>query len=377
MIKNGSPSLRLAVVGLGFGAEFVPLYLAHPDVGDVVLVEPDEARRSAVAARYGLARGHGDLDEALASGGLDAVHLLTPVPTHAALTLRCLEAGLHVACAVPMATTSADLDLIIFAAESRGLVYQMMETSVFSREFRFVRSLHQRGSLGRLTLYSGSHVQNLDGFPTYWQGYPPMHYSTHALSPALALLDTEVVAVTAHGSGVLTEGRRTGEYDNPFPAEVALFTLRDSAVLAQVTMAFFQTGRSYYEGFSVYGDRGGVEWPADNFGPLTVHVMTSPEPGSRGNAVNSTAVEPPDHVADLPEPLRPFVAGGGHGGSHPYLVDAFVTAVLGRRPSPVGARVAATWTAPGIAAHASALAGGTRIDVPAFRHDTTDVSADR
>ena len=147
MIKDGSPSLRLAVVGLGFGAEFVPLYLAHPDVGDVVLVEPDEARRSAVAARYGLARGHGDLDDALASGGFDAVHLLTPVPTHAALTLRCLEAGLHVACAVPMATTSADLDLIIFAAESRGLVYQMMETSVFSREFRFVRSLHQRGSL--------------------------------------------------------------------------------------------------------------------------------------------------------------------------------------------------------------------------------------
>ena len=60
-----------------------------------------------------------------------------------------------------------------------------------------------------------------------------------------------------------------------------------------------------------------------------------------------------------------------------YLVDAFVGAVLGRRPSPIGARVAAAWTAPGIAAHTSALAGGTRIDVPAFRHDTTDGSADR
>lgn len=367
MIENGSENLRLAVVGLGFGAEFVPIYLAHPDVGEVVLVEPDAERRRAVAARYDLGAGHDDLDGALAAGGLDAVHLLTPVPTHAELTLRCLEAGLHVACAVPMATTMAELDLIVVAAESRGLAYQMMETSVFGREFRFVRSLCQQGHLGTLTLYSGTHVQNLDGYPTYWQGYPPMHYLTHALSPALALLETEAVAVTAHGSGVLSDGRRTGGYDNPFPAEVGLFTLRDSAVLAHVTMAFFQTGRSYYEGFSVYGDRGGVEWPSDNAGPLTVYAMTGPGPGSRGNTVRSETVDPPDHTAELPGSLRHFVAGGGHGGSHPFLVDAFLAAILGRRPSPVGARTAAAWTAPGIAAHTSALAGGTAIDVPSFR----------
>ena len=101
-----------------------------------------------------------------------------------------------------------------------------------------------------------------------------MHYLTHALSPGLALLDTEVATVTARGSGVLTDDRRRGGFDNPFPAEVGLFTLRGSAAIAQVTMAFFQTGRSYYEGFSVYGDRGGVEWPADNDGPLTVYAMT-------------------------------------------------------------------------------------------------------
>ena len=144
-----------------------------------------------------------------------------------------------------------------------------------------------------------------------------MHYLTHALSPGLALLDTEVATVTARGSGVLTDDRRSGGFDNPFPAEVGLFTLRDSAVVAQVTMAFFQTGRSYYEGFSVYGDRGGVEWPADNDGPLTVYAMTGPAPGSRGNQVRSTTVRPPDETDELPAPLHRFVAGGGHGGSHP------------------------------------------------------------
>ena len=284
----------MAVVGLGFGADFVPLYLAHPDVGDLVLIDPDPVRRRAVATTYALDAGHGSLDDALAAERIDAVHLLAPVPTHAALTLRCLQEGLHVACAVPMATTLEELELIIAASEAAGLVYQMMETSVFSREFRYVQDLHRRGDLGTITLFSGAHVQNLDGFPVYWQGYPPMHYLTHALSPGLALLDTEVATVTARGSGVLTDDRRSGGFDNPFPAEVGLFTLRSSAAIAQVTMAFFQTGRSYYEGFSVYGDRGGVEWPADNDGPLTVYAMTGPAAGSRGNQVASTSVSPPD-----------------------------------------------------------------------------------
>ena len=106
----------------------------------------------------------------------------------------------------------------------------------------------------------------------------------------------------------------------------------------------------------MYGDRGGVEWPADNDGPLTVYAMTGPAPGSRGNQVRSTTVRPLDETDELPAPLHRFVAGGGHGGSHPFLVDNFVRAVLGRSPSPIDARTAAAWTAPGICAHASALA---------------------
>jgi hypothetical protein len=32
-------------------------------------------------------------------------------------------------------------------------------------------------------------------------------------------------------------------------------------------MSFFQTARSYVEGFALYGDRRGIEWPIDNEGP--------------------------------------------------------------------------------------------------------------
>ena len=192
-----------------------------------------------------------------------------------------------------------------------------------------------------------------------------MHYLTHALSPALALLDTTVVAVQARGAGRLTPERSTGGFDNPFPTEVGLFELAGSDLLADVTMSFFQTGRSYIEGFSLYGDAGAMEWPPDNEGDLIAHDMTGPAAGSRGNRVKTRTLAPDDEPERLPGELRAFVressvslpgmpepavVGAAHSGSHPYLVHEFVSSIVEDRPSAVDAVRAAEWTAPGICA---------------------------
>lgn len=380
-LTRGSGGLTVAVAGLGFGGEFVPIYLSHPDVATVVLVDTDADRRSKLAAAYGLAPGYADFAEALADPLVDAVHVLTPVPLHADMVVAALQAGKHVACAVPMATTLVDLDRIIAAQQVSGRTYMMMETTVFAREYFAVEQMHRDGDLGALTLYRGYHVQNLDGFPTYWQGYPPMHYLTHALSPILALLDTTVDSVVCHGAGRLTDDRRTGGFDNPYPTEVGLFTLRDCHVLADIQMSFFQTARSYIEGFSIYGDRRGIEWPIDNDGELTVFDMRPPTEGHRGNPIEVSSLVVPDAAERLPEPLRRFVqrtevqlpgmsepvsVGADHGGSHPYLVDEFVRSVVDGRPPLIDHRRAAAWTAPGICAHDSALADGRRVEVPDY-----------
>ncbi|WP_243228235.1 Gfo/Idh/MocA family protein [Microbacterium sp. CIAB417] len=373
--------LTVAVVGLGFGSDFVPIYLSHPGVGRVVLVDSAADRRRSLAAAYGLDEGYDSLDEALLDPDVDAVHILTPVFLHTDMVVAALGAGKHVGCAVPMATSLDDLERIIAAKERSGRTYMMMETTVFAREYFAVQGMIGRGEFGALTLYRGFHIQNLDGFPSYWQGYPPMLYLTHALAPILALEQTSVASVSARGAGTLAEHRRTGGFDNPFPAEVGLFTLRDSDVLVDITMAFFQTARSYVEGFSLYGEHRGVEWPIDNEGPLTVFDMTSPDEGGRGNRVAASEVEAPEETERLPVPLRGFVrpstvqfegmpepvaVGAHHGGSHPHLVHEFVTSILEQRPPTVDVYRAAAWTAPGICAHESAMNRGKPIDVPDY-----------
>ncbi|MEP6796927.1 MAG: Gfo/Idh/MocA family oxidoreductase, partial [Lapillicoccus sp.] len=331
--------LTIAVAGLGFGQDFVPIYLSHPDVERVVLVEPDDGRRKQVAACFALDEGYPEIAQALADPDVDAVHILAPVATHADLTVAALEAGKHVACAVPMATTLEDLDRIIAAQKASGQTYMMMETTVYGREYLVVEEMLAAGAFGDLTLYRGFHIQNLEGFPDYWQGYPPMHYVTHALSPILSLLGTRVESVTCHGAGRLNARFDTGGFGNPYPTEVGLFTLEGSDVLADITMSFFQTARSYIEGFALHGDRRGIEWPIDNEGDLTVFDMYPPHEGDRGNRVETSSLTPRDFPDRLPGPLREFTRPtdvllpgmsrpervlAHHGGSHPFLVHEFV-----------------------------------------------------
>ena len=380
-------NLRIAVVGLGFGADFVPLYLSHPDVSSVVLVDRDSTRRREVAGLFGVGEGHADLGTALDDSGVDAVHILAPVHLHADMVVATLQAGKHCACAVPMATTLDDIDRIIAAQEASGANYMMMETTVYGREYLTIDEMYRRGEFGDLTLYRGVHIQNLDGFPRYWQGYPPMHYVTHALSPLLALLDTRVTSVQCRGAGRLTAGRSTGGFDNPFPTEVGLFTLDDSDVLADITMSFFQTARSYIEGFALYGEHRGVEWPPDNEGDLALFEMRPPPAGDRGNVVRTTALTPRNRPELLPSQLGQFTQdsdvllpgmtdkvrlGAHHGGSHPFLVHEFIRSIVERRMPRIDARRAAAWTAPGICAHQSALAGGADTAVPDYQLTPSD-----
>jgi predicted dehydrogenase len=375
-----SGRLHIGVAGLRFGAEFLPIYQQHPAVREVSIADTDPARLAGVGDAFGVSRRHTGLEGLLADRDVDAIHLLTPVSFHASQSVAVLKAGKHCACAVPMAVTLDDLQAIIDAQESSGRVYMMMETTVFSREYLYVRGLLDRGELGELTFYRGFHIQDLDGFPSYWQAYPPMHYVTHALSPALALTGRQVSSVQCLGSGQLTAERR-GEYGNPFPLEAGLFRLRGHDMAADVVLSFFQTARAYTEGFAVYGTRMGVEWPAAEGGPLQVHTFGGVTPGGRGRGVTVREVVPPDRADLLPPEIAPLtrpadvVPGPGlppvqveswHGGSHPHLVHEWLTSIVSGRPPRVGARTAAAWTAPGICAHSSALAGGQRVEVPDY-----------
>ncbi|MGI5397284.1 Gfo/Idh/MocA family oxidoreductase [Streptomyces sp. CA-251251] len=355
--------IRIAVVGLEFGAAFAPIYADHPHVEEVVLCDRDQDLANRAAARTGPARTAHDLDQILADKSIDAVHLVTGLRDHADHTIRALEAGKHVACAVPMALSFGEIEAIQEARRRSGTVYMMMETALYTREFRYAQRLMRDGWFGDISFGRGTHFQDMTGWPSYWAGLPPMYYMTHAVAPLLALLGTTAKSVRALGAGRYAPDTEE-PYGRTFPVECALFDLVDHPAVLDITRSLGLAARPYTESFSVYGSRASFEWPQleQEAGPLVYEM----DPAAQGRGRDVTVRRP--RIEDTPGGLPPSIAGytEGHGGSHPYLVHEFVSAITEGRTSAIDQVRAAQFTAPGIAAHESALRGGVPVDIPSF-----------
>jgi predicted dehydrogenase len=370
--------IRVAVVGLGFGAEFVPIYLAHPDVRSVAVCDSDPERLSRVASRFAVAQRFSDADEVVRSEAIDAVHLVSGIPDHARQTIAALKSGKHCACTVPMATRLTDLKAIIDAQRESGRNYMMMETAVYTRPFLHARELRDNGEFGRIQFLRGAHYQDMECWPPYWAGLPPMWYATHAVAPLLAMAETRAVKVHCFGSGEMREELRA-PYGNPYPVETAIYQLAVPGLCAEVTRSLFHCARDYMESFTVYGENACYEWQMESEAPVLFRM--SPVVPGRTRSQTVERPEPPDRADLLPPSVgrftRKFVygtderhlsfeQGGGHHGSHPHMVHEFVRSIVERREPWINAVTAADWTAAGICAHESAMAGGREVLVPEF-----------
>src|SRR3978361_1780734 len=97
--------VRVAIIGLGFGAEFIPIYQNHPDAEMYAICQRNRDMLKQIGEAFKVDKRYTSFDELLADPNVDAVHINTPIPDHAPQSLKALEAGKHVACTVPMATT--------------------------------------------------------------------------------------------------------------------------------------------------------------------------------------------------------------------------------------------------------------------------------
>ena len=361
--------INVAIVGLGFGKEFIPIYQHHPHTNMDAICQRTKERLDEVGNLFGVAKRYTEFEELLRDPAIDAVHINSPIHLHAPQSIAALRAGKHVACTVPAATSVEECAEIVKAARASGKNYMMMETAIYTREFLFIREMRDTGKLGRIQFMRGCHQQEMAGWPGYWQGLPPMHYATHAVSPCLALVRGGAEYVACFGSGRIRD-ELAAKYGSPFAVESALFKVRDQELAFEVTRSLFETARQYIESFDVYGDKASFEWTLIEGEEPIDHVGEKPE-----------RVAVPDFARLLPEPIQrfttkgvydtenvhlSFLQGGGHGGSHPHLVHEFVSSMVEKRPSFPDVYQSVNWTCAGICAHQSAMRGGEVTRLPVF-----------
>lgn len=369
--------VNVAIIGLGFGAEFIPIYQAHPHANLIAVCQRNAEKMKAIQEAFQIPRGYTSYEELLKDPEIDAVHINTPIPDHASQTIAALEAGKHVACTVPMATSIEDCQRIVELSAQTGLKYMMMETVVYSREFLHIKELYDQGEMGKIQFLQASHQQDMDGWPNYWPGLPPMWYATHCVGPMLALTDATAELVSCFGSGTIRPELEK-VYGSPFAVESAHIKLKDSDLSARIIRSLFDTARQYRESIDVYGSKKSFEWTLIEHEPHILHTAKRPEPEI------PEKIEVPDYASRLPEGIQQFTTkgvydlgdnthlsftqGAGHGGSHPHMAHEFITALQEDRDPYPNAVKSANWTCVGLCAHESAMDGGKIVELPAFTH---------
>ncbi len=196
--------IRLGVVGLGYwGPNLARNFAAIPGCEVAWLCDASAAARAKIAQTLPEASLAGDIGELLADDALDAVVLATPVPTHAELAVRVLDAGKHCFVEKPLATNVADAQLAVEAAERAGRLLMVGHLLEYHPAVASLKGLLDGGELGELFYLYGNRV-NLGKLRADENALWSL--GAHDVSVVLHLIDEDPVECTAHGHSYVRAG---------------------------------------------------------------------------------------------------------------------------------------------------------------------------
>ncbi len=203
MSGRGTP-IGVGVVGLGYWGPNLARNFAAIDGCELTwLCDGSEQIRSKLADAFPGVRTSAEIDELLADPGLDAIVLATPVPTHAELAARVLEAGKHCFVEKPLATTVADAQRAVDAAEKAGRILMVGHLLEYHPAVTHLKELLDADELGSLYYVYGNRV-NLGKLRAEENALWSL--GAHDVSVVLHLIGEEPVECSAHGESYVRGG---------------------------------------------------------------------------------------------------------------------------------------------------------------------------
>jgi glucose-fructose oxidoreductase len=145
-------------VGLGYIAQVAVLpAFAHAKKSKLAaLVSDDSTKLRKLGAKYGVERriDYAEFPELLASGEIDAVYIALPNSMHAEYARMAANAGVHVLCEKPMATTAVECQAMIDVAEENQIQLMIAYRLHFERANLTAVDLIQKGRIGEPRIFS-------------------------------------------------------------------------------------------------------------------------------------------------------------------------------------------------------------------------------
>ena len=145
-------TIRVGLIGAGYIATWHAEALRDtPGVDLVAVCDVSAGAAQGLADAYG-ARAFTSVEDLIAAGLCDAVHILTPPHLHKPLAVQCLEGGLHVLVEKPVAESASDTAEIAAIAQRAGKRFHAGHNFLGMPSYTRLKQMMQKGELGRVSM---------------------------------------------------------------------------------------------------------------------------------------------------------------------------------------------------------------------------------
>lgn len=143
--------VRVGFIGTSWWMDLAhfPIFKADARVDMAAVCGRNRERAQEMAAKYDIAEVYTDYRDMIEHGQLDAIVVAGPDDLHYPMTMRALDAGLHVICEKPLALNAADAKAMYAKAEAKGVCHMTFFTWRAMPHYRYMRQLLDQGVIGR------------------------------------------------------------------------------------------------------------------------------------------------------------------------------------------------------------------------------------
>jgi predicted dehydrogenase len=162
--------IRIGVIGTGsISGVHLNAYKNNPNVEIYALCDINEERVKAAAEKYGVTRIFTDMHEMLKLEEIDAVSVCTWNSQHAPCTIAALDAGKHVICEKPMATSAVEARAMKAAADRNGKLLMIGFVRRFGNDCEILQDFISKDYFGELYYTKATYLRR-KGNPGGWFG---------------------------------------------------------------------------------------------------------------------------------------------------------------------------------------------------------------
>jgi predicted dehydrogenase len=310
------------------------------------------------AAEFGFARWTTNWQEIVADPRVDLVDITTPNALHAEMAIAAAQAGKHIYCEKPLATTSADAARIVAAVEKSKVISIVGFNYLKNPAQAFAQQLIISGELGEITLFRGTFDQDFlanPDIPFSWRldrtlaGTGALgDLGSHSIAFAQFLVGNIVEVcglnatrikervVPAGGSGYATTAQSGGEKRAVENEDIMEFLIRfDNGAIGTIGTSRIGTGRKLGLTYEIQGTKGSLFYTQERMNEIKLYRQTDPD-REKGYKTVYIGPEHPGYKAFF------GLAGIGLGYNDQKIIEAhdIVTAIALNQPTQPDVRFA-------------------------------------